>query len=63
VRDALLEALYASDSNLRVLPIDTNRPPQRRRLPDQTFGTSAAKWQAIVEEVAAMHAVGRPVLA
>ena len=36
---------------LRVLPIPTNRPPIRKRLPTVIFGTTEAKWRAIVEEV------------
>lgn len=47
---------------LRVLPIPTNRPPVRKRLPQRVFGTGGAKWTAVVEEVAEMHALGRPVL-
>lgn len=47
---------------LRVIPIPTNRPAIRKRLPDRIFGTSDAKWLAIVEEVREMHALGRPVL-
>ncbi|MFZ5832933.1 MAG: preprotein translocase subunit SecA [Planctomycetota bacterium] len=46
----------------KVLPIPTNRPAIRRRMPDRVFGTAEAKWQAIVDEVCAMHAIGRPVL-
>ena len=47
---------------LRVVPIPTNRPPIRNRLPDQTHGTAAAKNAAIVAEVARIHAQGRPIL-
>jgi preprotein translocase subunit SecA len=47
---------------LRVRAIPTNRPPIRVRLPDAIFGTSDAKLAAIVDEIRAMHAVGRPVL-
>jgi len=45
-----------------VLPIPTNRPAIRQRLPDSVFGEADAKWGAIVEEVCQMHAIGRPVL-
>ena len=45
-----------------VLPIPTNRPAIRQRLPTQVFGTEASKWQAVVEEVCQMHGQGRPVL-
>ncbi len=47
---------------LRVVPIPTNRPAIRERLPDRIFGTSDVKWEAIADEVAEMHATGRPVL-
>jgi preprotein translocase subunit SecA len=45
-----------------VLPIPTNRPAIRRRLPDQVFGGADSKWVAVVEEVCQLHAAGRPVL-
>lgn len=47
---------------LRAITVPTNRPPQRRRLPDLVFTSSEEKWQAIVQEVSEMHALGRPVL-
>lgn len=47
---------------VNVLAIPTNRPAIRKRLPDRVFGASEQKWQAIVDEVAEMHAQGRPVL-
>jgi len=46
----------------RVLPIPTNRPAIRQRLPEKVFGSEQAKWDAVVEEVCQMHAQGRPVL-
>ncbi len=45
-----------------VLPIPTNRPAIRRRLPDRVFGGTDGKWAAVVEEVCQLHAAGRPVL-
>ena len=45
-----------------VLPIPTNRPAIRRRLPDRVFGSADTKWAAVVEEVSELHAAGRPVL-
>jgi preprotein translocase subunit SecA len=48
--------------HLPVVPIPTHRPLRRRALPELVFGTEAAKWQAIVEEVRRMRADGRPVL-
>src|SRR6478672_3836114 len=45
-----------------VIPVPTNRPAQRKRLPDLVFGTGDEKWHAIVQEIREMHMVGRPVL-
>ncbi len=45
-----------------VLPIPTNRPAIRRRLPTRVFGSEGAKWEAIVDEVRELHALGRPIL-
>ena len=45
-----------------VLPIPTNRPAIRQRLPDRVFGTADAKWVAVVEEIRQLHAAGRPML-
>ncbi len=45
-----------------VLPIPTNRPAIRQRLPDCVFGEADAKWAAVVEEVRQLHTVGRPLL-
>jgi len=47
---------------LNVVPIPTNRPPQRKQLPTVVCGTSDEKWDAIVEEIQEVHATGRPVL-
>src|SRR5207253_1612154 len=48
--------------DVHVVPIPTNRPAVRERLPDAVFGTSDAKWGAIVEEIREMHDLGRPIL-
>jgi len=45
-----------------VLPVPTNRPAQRKRLPDLVFGTADEKWHAIVQEIRDLHLEGRPVL-
>jgi preprotein translocase subunit SecA len=45
-----------------VLPIPTNRPSIRKQLPAMVFGTTEAKWAAVVEEIAELHNQGRPVL-
>jgi preprotein translocase subunit SecA len=45
-----------------VIPVPTNRPPQRVRLPDRVYGTSAEKWSAIVDEIKEIHGQRRPIL-
>ncbi len=47
---------------LQVVPIPTNRPAIRSRLADQVYGHADRKWRAIVQEVAEVHATGRPIL-
>lgn len=47
---------------LRSVHIPTHRPPRRERWEDRVFGSAAQKWEAIVEEVRTIHAIGRPVL-
>ncbi len=47
---------------VRVIPVPTNRPSQRQRLPDEVFGDQDAKWSAIIDEVRELHAAGRPLL-
>ena len=47
---------------LPVVRIPTHRPVQRQLLPDRAFPTMAEKWRAVVDEVARLHATGRPVL-
>lgn len=48
--------------HLPVVRIPTNRPSIRRVLPDRVFGTSEAKWKAIVENIQRVHKKGRPIL-
>lgn len=45
-----------------VIRVPTNRPPQRKQLPDRVFGSMISKFEAIVEEIAEVHREGRPVL-
>lgn len=47
---------------VHVLPIPTNRPPIRKEWPALVFGSAEAKWSAIIDEISAVHATGRPVL-
>jgi preprotein translocase subunit SecA len=45
-----------------VIRVPTNRPPQRKQLPDRVFGSMNSKFEAIVAEIAEVHREGRPVL-
>jgi preprotein translocase subunit SecA len=45
-----------------VLPIPTNRPEIRQKLPARVFGVAEARWNAVVEEICQLHTEGRPVL-
>jgi preprotein translocase subunit SecA len=47
---------------LPVLEIPTNRPRQRKDLPNRIFATPDEKWSAVVQEVIRVHKTGRPVL-
>ena len=47
---------------LPVITIPTNRPCIRTMLPDTVFSDEKRKWQAIAEEIARLHATGRPLL-
>jgi preprotein translocase subunit SecA len=47
---------------IRVIPIPTNRPVLRKRLPTRIFGTNDAKWSAIADEILELYQQGRPVL-
>ena len=56
------EAEFEKIYKLEVTIIPTNRPSQRRDLPDVVYKTENAKWNAIAQECAEMHETGRPVL-
>lgn len=45
-----------------VVEVPTNKPSQRKQWPDLVFGSESQKWEAIVDEVEAVHKTGRPVL-
>ncbi|MEU9288885.1 preprotein translocase subunit SecA [Streptomyces sp. NPDC048275] len=47
---------------LQVVPIPTNRPPQRADDPDQIYRTADAKYAAIIEDIAERNAKGQPIL-
>ncbi len=48
--------------NLDVVEIPTNRPNIRKDLNDVVYKTKRAKFNAVVEEIAARHATGQPLL-
>ncbi|MBP9911789.1 MAG: hypothetical protein KBF26_00140 [Opitutaceae bacterium] len=47
---------------LPFLRVPPNRPNIRQRWPARYFATADEKWQAVVAEICAVHALGRPVL-
>ena len=47
---------------LRVARIPTNRPVQRRRLPDAVYRSAGEKWSAVVAAIRTRHSAGQPVL-
>ncbi|OGX39760.1 MAG: preprotein translocase subunit SecA [Omnitrophica WOR_2 bacterium RIFCSPHIGHO2_02_FULL_68_15] len=47
---------------LEVVSVPTNRPLIRVNHPDQVYRTQQEKFAAVVEEIAALHAKGQPVL-
>jgi len=60
---ALTEAAeFMKIYELDVLPIPTNRPLRRSEMPDLIYGTEKEKWGAIVDDIAAVHKTGRPML-
>ncbi|MCL1464205.1 preprotein translocase subunit SecA [Argonema galeatum] len=56
------EAEFEKIYKLEVTIIPTNRTTGRRDLSDVVYKTEQAKWQAIADECAQMHELGRPVL-
>ena len=53
-----LQGIY----DIGVVNVPTNRPSKRKQWPDLVFASESQKWQAIVDEVEAIHKTGRPVL-
>ncbi|HEX5502091.1 MAG TPA: preprotein translocase subunit SecA [Thermomicrobiales bacterium] len=53
---------FATIYNLDVVPIPTNKPMVREDFPDQVYKTEDAKFRAVTNEIAEMHAQDRPVL-
>ena len=48
--------------NMHVTPVPTNRPIKRLDDTDLVYGTSTAKYKAIIKEIKARHALGQPIL-
>lgn len=47
---------------LEVFQVPTNRPVQRKNLPDVIFKTKRGKYRAVVREIERRHATGQPML-
>ena len=47
---------------MKVTPIPTHRPVQRKGLPDRVFSTMQAKFEAIARDIADVNAHGQPIL-
>lgn len=47
---------------LEVFQVPTNRPVQRKDLPDVIFKTKRGKYRAVVREIERRHATGQPIL-
>lgn len=56
------EAEFGKIYNLPVVVIPTNRPVVRKDQPDIIYKNVRAKFNAVADEIEAMHALGRPVL-
>jgi preprotein translocase subunit SecA len=47
---------------LQVIDIPTHKPPQRKMLPDRLYGTTDAKWTALIKRIEELNKLGRPIL-
>ena len=56
------EAEFGKIYNLEVTTIPTNKPDIRINHPDVIYKTERAKYNAVVDDIIAMHKIGRPVL-
>lgn len=56
------EQEFLSIYNMRTIVVPTNKPIARIDYPDAIFKTKAEKYEAIADEVAALHEKGQPVL-
>ena len=55
-------AEFMSTYKLGVIPIPTNQPMIRLDQPDQIFKNEEVKFRMVVEDIAARHATGQPIL-
>ena len=56
------EQEFSKIYGLPVIQIPTNKPIQRKDLPDVVFKTKRGKYRAVVKEVERRHATGQPIL-
>ena len=56
------EAEFQSIYNLQVVEVPTHRPMVRKDQNDVIYGSKKGKFNAVVEEIAAIHETGRPIL-
>ena len=56
------EQEFIKISGLEVFQVPTNRPVQRKDLPDVIFKTKRGKYRAVVREIERRHATGQPML-
>ena len=53
---------FSAVYDLQVVPIPSNRPSHRRLLDDKVYRSVKAKYLALLDEIARVHATGRPLL-
>lgn len=53
---------FGTTYNIDVVMIPTNRSMVRKDHPDMIYRTLEEKWDAVVDEIKELHAIGRPVL-
>lgn len=56
------EEEFLSTYNMKVIVIPTNRPVQRKDLPDEIYAHKADKYRALVKKVKELYEKGQPVL-
>jgi len=56
------EEEFLSIYNMRVIPVETNRPVIRVDYPDSIYASKKVKYKALVKEVKEIHKTGQPIL-